>query len=542
MKGSEKVNERSTVAEKLIAEFTDNYLEKIFCFCLKKTENTNSAEDLMQDIALNIIVSLNKGTNPENFSAWVWKIARNRYSVWAQKKHKKAGSIAAADIGDYDFEDESADILDTMIRSEQLSLLRRELAFISSDYRNIILAYYIDYKSVRQIAQDLSLSENAVKQKLYRARKILKEGMNMAREFGIRSYKPEEIVYHNNCSREGNKNQPYSVMEHKLYKNIFLEAYGNPSTAEELSLELGVALPYMENELEYLTNETFLIKKDNKYQTSFPIISRNVQEKTRAAQSTAAPDITKALIDYTDRLNSAFKASGYAYYGSYQDYESAKWALLMLAYDHFHYTIPRTSDFTERPDGGHWDMIGFQQGNIIEPYLVGNHGGNYGFQQFKYYFDGIADRTPSYLTDEESKTLRNCVLGDSNEGKEETLKALEKYGYLRKVGDSYVPDFLVLKPNEIKQAYGKLDKSTVLELSAAAEKARKLLKDLYDKIAEAVRADLPAVFIDNGPLCRLAITNIYHARGYVMEQALNSGWLMEADKVSPVIGAHLFIE
>ncbi len=260
MKGSEKVNEKAAMSEKLVTEFTENYLEKIFYFCLKMTGNVNNAEDLMQDIALNAIASLNKGTIPESLSAWVWKIARNRYSMWSDEKHRRSESLVASDIGDYEISDEHANILDKMIHSEQLSLLRRELAFIASDYRNIVLAYYIDNKSVRKIALNFSLSENAVKQRLCRARKILKEGMNMAREFGVRSYKPEEIRYLNNCRNPGNKNQPYSIMEHKLYKNILLEAYGNPSTAEALSLEIGVALPYMEDELEYLTRETFLMK------------------------------------------------------------------------------------------------------------------------------------------------------------------------------------------------------------------------------------------------------------------------------------------
>ena len=55
----------------LIAEFAENYMEKLFYFCLKKTGNNTEAEDLAQDIALQIITALNKGTIPTSFSAWV---------------------------------------------------------------------------------------------------------------------------------------------------------------------------------------------------------------------------------------------------------------------------------------------------------------------------------------------------------------------------------------------------------------------------------------------------------------------------------------
>ena len=86
-------------------------------------------------------------------------------------------------------------MLDEVLHTEQMALLRRELAFIKSDYRNIVTAYYLENKSVREIASILSLPENTVKSKLFRAREILKEGMNMAREFGKRSYNPENIRF-----------------------------------------------------------------------------------------------------------------------------------------------------------------------------------------------------------------------------------------------------------------------------------------------------------------------------------------------------------
>lgn len=71
-----------------------------------------------------------------------------------------------------------------MIHTEQMALLRRELVFIKSDYRNTVVAYYIENKNVREIAESLSLPINTVKSRLLRAREILKEGMDMAREFG----------------------------------------------------------------------------------------------------------------------------------------------------------------------------------------------------------------------------------------------------------------------------------------------------------------------------------------------------------------------
>ena len=175
------MQETNKMCYQLINEFAENYMEKLFYFCLKKTGSHTEAEDLTQDIALQIITALNKGTIPTSFSAWVWQIARNRYSVWAKEKHNRNESVTGSDIGDYEIEDESENILDEMIHTEQMALLRRELAFIKSDYRNIVVAYYIENKNVREIAESLSLPTNTVKSRLLRARQILKEGMDMAR-------------------------------------------------------------------------------------------------------------------------------------------------------------------------------------------------------------------------------------------------------------------------------------------------------------------------------------------------------------------------
>lgn len=84
------------------------YAEKIFYFCLKKTGNRHEAEDLTSDILLNAVAAVKKGVVPEHFSGWVWKIARNRYSVWVDKKHRR--SQLETGLGEQEPEDESADL------------------------------------------------------------------------------------------------------------------------------------------------------------------------------------------------------------------------------------------------------------------------------------------------------------------------------------------------------------------------------------------------------------------------------------------------
>ena len=538
------------MSDLLIREFAENYMEKIFYFCLKKTGSNFEAEDLTQDIALNILTALNKGTIPVSFSAWVWQIARNRYSVWADEKHRRNESVTGSDIGDYEIEDESENLSDEA-QGEQMSLLRRELAFISRDYREIVVAYYIENRSMREISDRLSLSLETVKKRIQRARKILKEGMNMAREFGVRSYRPEEIFFSNSCSSFGDNGQPWSILSHALYKNIFLEAYGNPSTAEELSLELGVALPYMEDELDYLTKQTFLTKSGNRYETSFPIISKNAQEKIWNYNNKIIEKLTGLLERLVDDFSAACENHGIRYFGNYQKYDDAKWTLLMLTFDRLMADVSQGESFeyTKRPDNGNWDIVGYQNAYIPDLPWVGQHGcldDSMGrpavhFQQYKFARYDISRKTPEFIRYEEALTLEAVAEGKIETCEDMLLERLCDYGYIRKTEKGYEPQIIVFEGYDTDKYLKAFSESEKKMISETAGKIRKILSESNDVAYKVTCEDLPAVFRDDKRMCRFACANNKMDRCNVLEQALSDGWIKYDDNTSKVIGAYIYI-
>jgi len=323
--------------ENLIQIFANEYFEKLYYFCLKKVSNANEAEDLSADIALNIIHELRKGIVPNNFSAWVWQIARNKYSFWADKKHKKINTFSGDDIYNLDIPDiYSMD--DDLIQQEDIKLLRRELAFISSEYRNVLVAYYIEYRKINDIAGSLNLPVGTVKAKLFRSRNILKEGMNMAREFGMLSYKPENIGFIMN-GIDGKQGEPMSVINRKLCKNILIAAYRTPSTADELAMEIGIALPYMEDELESLVWDGFLKKNGNKYETNIFIVSAKAQEKIYTHLKSITPTLTEKIIALNENQVKGFEENGYQWHEGYMLYEDMKWDMLMRKTDSVYFGV-----------------------------------------------------------------------------------------------------------------------------------------------------------------------------------------------------------
>lgn len=366
------MKQKDQMTQRLIAEFTENYLETLFYFCLKKTGSRDEAEDLASDIALNIIAALNKDLIPTCFSAWIWQIAKNRYSAWAERKRRYRNSTIGAAPEDCELICDDMSVEERLIRQEELSLLRRELSFVSSDYRNILIAFYIEDRKIQDIAAGANLSEGTVKSKLFRARKKLKEGMNMARKFGTKSFKPENVEF----ITSGNQPMgiPWSLLKRKLPKNILLEASNNPSTIEELSIELGTAVPYMEEEVEILVNGTLLKKAGDKYITSFFISGRDTQFAVYQVHRRFARERSEMIGTIVSDTLAQIRNLGVVC-NDMSDNTLRWWAVIYLTDHCLARSKSYTIDFPEkRANGEEWGIMGLEQAELPESCKIGHNG------------------------------------------------------------------------------------------------------------------------------------------------------------------------
>ncbi len=438
-----------------IHTYLEQYMEKVFYFSLKKTGTQQEAEDLSSDIFLCILTQLQRGVIPENFSAWVWRIARNRYSAWADQKHRKAAMISNADISDFELTDDKT-IENEYVRSEELSLLRRELAFISSNYREIVVAYYVDDKPIRDIARTLQLTEGAVKMRLLRARNILKEGMRMARKFGIKSYNPEDV--HFAASGSQPSGLPWCAVERKIPKNILLQASNNPSTVEELSVELGVAVPYLEEEVALLVHATLLKKTGDKYVTNFFIADKECQLDMYTAQRQNSKERSDRIDKIADDIISVVKTMDIVRNGM-ADSELKWWVVIHIV----DFCIAALREYNiswpeKRENGETWGFIGFE--NTVLPENCGmGHNGN-GSENAMFWSYKISDYN---MWDRVGEMEYNQVLllADMIRNKRNlsTLTPLEKEiwnrinGRFAHIGEngSVIPDVLVFENNTIKK-------------------------------------------------------------------------------------------
>lgn len=247
-------------------------MRTIYLWSLHKVSDPYKAEDLCSEIILAVLQSAPNLKNDDAFFGFVWKVAANTYKYYLRRQSRNEHAELDENIPDSD------DVLRDLCDRAQLNSLRRELAFLSHKYRICTVAYYYDKLSIKDIAEKYGLTPQTVKFNLFQARKILKEGIAMERQFGEKSFKPSPFRF--TAIIRGNENEVFNnLFSRVLPGQILLSAYYEPMTLEQLSTELGVANVYLEDEVRVLEKYGFLKKQgEKKYQTNLLILTKDYSD------------------------------------------------------------------------------------------------------------------------------------------------------------------------------------------------------------------------------------------------------------------------
>jgi len=287
---------------KLEQLITEN-MKSIFGFSLTRLENVNEAEELASDILYEIIRSSKNLKDKERFYSFMWKIAEHTYADYLRKKSRNVSHTVELEDN---ILDKSESALDMLIKKENIHTLRRELSLLSKQYRDATVLYYIEGLSCSEIANKLRISTEMVKYYLFRARKIIREGMNMKRLYGEKSYHPNYVKIDFWGTKAGDDREYYDFQSRKIKGNILLAAYYAPVTLQEISIELGVALPYLEDEIKLLVDREYLVTNNDKYLTNVPIFTLDCKKSINEKLKELTIDIAKKFISAEDNFDLRF--------------------------------------------------------------------------------------------------------------------------------------------------------------------------------------------------------------------------------------------
>jgi len=169
------VTESLTGNREAFGHIVARYQTLICSLAYSGTGSLSQSEDLAQETFVAAWKQLGNLREPHKLRSWLCQIARN-LTFDALKRQGREPSHAAEPLETAAESPAPGPLpIEQTISNEEQAILWRSLERIPEIYREPLVLFYREHQSIETVAQNLELSEDAVKQRLSRGRKLLHE-------------------------------------------------------------------------------------------------------------------------------------------------------------------------------------------------------------------------------------------------------------------------------------------------------------------------------------------------------------------------------
>ena len=161
-------NKKVDLPDEVTDEVVRYYSDMVWRLALTKTRSESDAEDIFQEVFCKLVMNEKKFDSEEHRKAWLIRVTINCCnSHFVAPWRRNVGSIEDVLI---DVADESA----VMPGDEEGPDVYSEVLRLPDNMKEVVLLYYYEELSIREIAEILGTTEVNVKKRLSRARQKLK--------------------------------------------------------------------------------------------------------------------------------------------------------------------------------------------------------------------------------------------------------------------------------------------------------------------------------------------------------------------------------
>lgn len=162
----------SICSKSWLSELIDTYQKLVFSICYKVTEDYFAAEDLSQETFLSVYQKYDT-FDGNNEKAWICRIAVNKSIDYVRSSVKR--NIPTEDSF-FEVMTEGRDGPEEQcVETEIKSGFAQICDSLKPPYDEIARAYYLQEKTVAEIARDRSMNSKTIQTQIYRARDMLKK-------------------------------------------------------------------------------------------------------------------------------------------------------------------------------------------------------------------------------------------------------------------------------------------------------------------------------------------------------------------------------
>lgn len=152
------------------------YREIVHALSYRRIGDYHDAEDVTQEVFIRVYQKLPSLRNPESFTGWLYVITENCCRMYLRRRNRS--SDRTMPLEEVSEEQWNALSLRRRAEEERRRLVRDTIAELPETERIVVTLYYMGGMSCKDIARFMGTSLSAIKNRLYRARKRLREGMS----------------------------------------------------------------------------------------------------------------------------------------------------------------------------------------------------------------------------------------------------------------------------------------------------------------------------------------------------------------------------
>ena len=157
-----------------LAELYTLYKTPVYNLCLRLRRDVVDAEDLMQEVFLQMYRKLNSFRGEAAFGSWLYRVATNVIMMHLRKRHVEI-RLDESELQNLERTSQSG-IRDRSDPIERIALLRA-LCGLSKNRRTLILLHDLKGLSHSEVAQCLGVTTSTSKARLYQAHRKLRESL-----------------------------------------------------------------------------------------------------------------------------------------------------------------------------------------------------------------------------------------------------------------------------------------------------------------------------------------------------------------------------
>ena len=161
------------------------YQKPLHALVWRKIGDFHIAEEITQDIFLNVYKKLQTLKNPNRFAGWLYVIASRRCIAWLKKKRipmKSLDAMPPEELEELAYAQYRTEQQEEIVSEQRREVVKNLLQKLPESERTVVTLHYLGDMTCEDISKFLGVSPNTVKSRLHRARKRLKKEEHMVRE------------------------------------------------------------------------------------------------------------------------------------------------------------------------------------------------------------------------------------------------------------------------------------------------------------------------------------------------------------------------